>query len=713
MEELSDSVRKRLLEVIAQAGAVGFDHRLKPRIKGGKVVPGTACIRVFVEKKKPLHELKPFQIIPMEISGIETDVVEIGHIEAPEKNPFVVMRKGKAKLELASKLAIDPTKRVRPLVMGVSVGNRTITAGTDGTYYMKNGEILEGSNAHVFCYSSDTEVFTRDGWKLFPDLTYDDEIATLNEKTGELEFQRMTRFISYPYKGKMLHIEGKFIDLLVTPEHHFFFLKGKHEKPTHLDGESLVKILEKHPRPELFFKKTFDWNCMSLGEVKIPSASVPVINQFGYCGEIPYRKNIESFKPEPFLRFLGWYLTEGNVNKSGPGNYEHAVRIRNTNPHYLKEIAETIKELGLTPYLMEKHGVVVFYSKQLYHYLQQFGYDHERFIPKEFKELKKEQLQILFDTLMKGDGCKTKDGGYMFVSTSKRLVDDVGEIAMKLGWEVKFSIRKGSTFNPNGVYYPIHICKPRPHNIQQKMLKIEEYEGMVYDVTVPNHVILVRRKGKVVFSGNCESVLKNVEDQVRDIVQPGPYHNGKMPDDYKGKLIWGHKLEGSPKSTCPLAGLYVGFGNALARLAGAKTRFTTIVSYEDNDIDFALATVEVPYEGKVLDQDLNGKKLAGHIFAGSDQATVFCRIENIMKRAKVEPAFGQEPYEAEEGDVLEGWSWRLDGYHGTTTVQTKYATLMVDYGEAYIPMNNVSIGSPMALPGTSGTALYLAGGSRK
>jgi hypothetical protein len=361
MEKLPDSVKKRLLEVIAQSGAVGFDHSLKPRIKGGKIVPGTACVRVFVEKKKPLHELKPFQIIPMEIGGIETDVVEIGHIEAPEKNPFVVMRKGKAKLELVSKLAMDPTKKVRPLVMGVSVGNRTITAGTDGTYYEKDGEILEGSNYHVF----------------------------------------------------------------------------------------------------------------------------------------------------------------------------------------------------------------------------------------------------------------------------------------------------------------------------------------------------------------GESVLKNVEEQVRDVLQPGPYHNGTMPDDYKGKLIWGHKLEGSPKSTCPLAGLYVGFGNALARLAGAKTRFTTIVSYEDNDIDFALATVEVPYAGRVLDQDLNGKKLAGHIFAGSDQATVFCRIENIMKRAGVEPAFGQEPYEAEEGDVLEGWSWRLDGYHGTTTVQTKYATLMVDYGEAYIPVNNVSIGSPMALPGTSGTALYLAGGSRK
>ncbi|MGH9184901.1 MAG: GDP-mannose 4,6-dehydratase, partial [Acidimicrobiales bacterium] len=34
---------------------------------------------------------------------------------------------------------------------------------------------------------------------------------------------------------------------------------------------------------------------------------------------------------------------------------------------------------------------------------------------------------------------------------------------------------------------------------------VEPYQGRVYDVTVPNHILLVRRNGKAMWSGNCGS----------------------------------------------------------------------------------------------------------------------------------------------------------------------------------------------------------------
>ena len=72
-------------------------------------------------------------LIPKEIDGVPTDIVEIGEIKALNLHPLAHVT------------------RIRPLVAGVSIGNWAITAGTLG-WYFKDGKGREmlGSNAHVF-----------------------------------------------------------------------------------------------------------------------------------------------------------------------------------------------------------------------------------------------------------------------------------------------------------------------------------------------------------------------------------------------------------------------------------------------------------------------------------------------------------------------------------------------------------------------------------
>jgi intein/homing endonuclease len=52
----------------------------------------------------------------------------------------------------------------------------------------------------------------------FYELSQDDLLATLNSK-GELEYQRPIKFQKFRYKGKMIRIRGRNIDLCVTPDH--------------------------------------------------------------------------------------------------------------------------------------------------------------------------------------------------------------------------------------------------------------------------------------------------------------------------------------------------------------------------------------------------------------------------------------------------------------------------------------------------------------
>jgi dCTP deaminase len=63
---------------------------------------------------------------------------------------------------------------------------------------------------------------------------------------------------------------------------------------------------------------------------------------------------------------------------------------------------------------------------------------------------------------------------------------------------------RGHIFESNFPVYKVRLG--RSHLTPKVHPKIERevaYNGMVYDVTVPGHLIFVRRNGKAVWSGNC------------------------------------------------------------------------------------------------------------------------------------------------------------------------------------------------------------------
>jgi hypothetical protein len=111
---------------------IGYSKKFRKRIKDGKKVE-EEVIRIYVSEKEDSSNLDQRDLIPGEIDGVPTDIVEIGEIKALNLYPLAHVT------------------RVRPLVAGVSIGNWAITAGTLG-WFFKDGKGREmlGSNAHVF-----------------------------------------------------------------------------------------------------------------------------------------------------------------------------------------------------------------------------------------------------------------------------------------------------------------------------------------------------------------------------------------------------------------------------------------------------------------------------------------------------------------------------------------------------------------------------------
>jgi hypothetical protein len=125
---------------------IGYSKKFRKRIRDGKK-EDEEVIRIYVSVKMELTDLDQRDLIPKEIDGVPTDVVEIGEIKTLNLHPLAHVT------------------RVRPLVAGVSIGNWAITAGTLGWFFRDGrGREMLGSNAHVFAdnplkpYSSEKRI---------------------------------------------------------------------------------------------------------------------------------------------------------------------------------------------------------------------------------------------------------------------------------------------------------------------------------------------------------------------------------------------------------------------------------------------------------------------------------------------------------------------------------------------------------------------------
>src|SRR2546430_2577912 len=102
------------------------------------------CITVFVERKRPMEQLRRRDVVPKEMSGVLTDVVETGRFSA---------------MPLTQTVEEGRTHRMRPAEGGVSIGHYRITAeATIGAVVRKSGRTTGLTEGHVTAIDAVVEV---------------------------------------------------------------------------------------------------------------------------------------------------------------------------------------------------------------------------------------------------------------------------------------------------------------------------------------------------------------------------------------------------------------------------------------------------------------------------------------------------------------------------------------------------------------------------
>ena len=375
------------------------------------------------------------------------------------------------------------------------------------------------------CFDDQTEIFTKDGWKPFAELTKEDFVATMTKCEHEFQWQRPTEITVMEYEGDMIHFKSRTIDMMVTPNHGMWVReypenlnrKENLEYPTKSHRrlscewrrETAEYLLENHYRQKWQFTNcSAKWTGQCNGETviipRLESKNPGMRKQMQHLGEVSLRDLCE---------LIAWYVTEGSAS-------EKRVTISQSekvNPENHKRILRLLERLGLRCGVYRRKDIVV-NSKELANYLSKTcgaGSKNKR-IPEFIKELPKEYLELVFEVLILGDGWERTRGSYGFKSISPRLRADVTEIAVKLGYAVS---EKNDTVNITGVQkYPTINNKP----------KRVPYKGLVFCCRVPNELILVRRNGKATWSHNSYALSYGLQKMIDAM------SGGEKPNIYLG-----------------------------------------------------------------------------------------------------------------------------------------------------------------------------------
>ena len=168
------------------------------------------------------------------------------------------------------------------------------------------------------CYSSDTEVLTDGGWKLFADVADTDKIMSLNMATMAQEWVGFTDRIQHRVDGELLYFSNSRVDLLVTNDHHMIARKGgrnatycdMYNEPVCVDCDGVEGLIRADTvkRKNILPVRGFGWK-----GVDVPSFTLPGVTQLEQYSRREIHVPSRSIDMEDWLEFYGMWLADGCV----------------------------------------------------------------------------------------------------------------------------------------------------------------------------------------------------------------------------------------------------------------------------------------------------------------------------------------------------------------------------------------------------------------
>ncbi len=371
------------------------------------------------------------------------------------------------------------------VVTDVYKGKKGTTVLVKATSPMQVGDKL--------CFDPETQLLTKTGWKPVAEIAQEDLLATLNPETDHLEWHAPDRLHSYRYQGQMYRLKTKHLDMLVTPEHDLWVCRP---------GKEYRKVKAKDfyaSKGEWQFKKDVMWAGREQA-VFVPQEIFRHTSQSNL---------IVSVSMDTWLEFLGYYIAEGRRTRTTSKGWQVQISQFASSSAWL-DIADCLNELGYRWSYNESANRFEINSKQLYLSLGDCGDGaYLKTVPGYVQELSSRQLRIFFGTYMDGDG--HRGACWEYGTSSEQLSQDLELVLLKIGWcgsprlverDDNFQKREHWRTRVNRKHLRPWWRKRRVLQYDLVVEEMTDYAGMVYCVTVANHLVYAKRGGKSYWSGN-------------------------------------------------------------------------------------------------------------------------------------------------------------------------------------------------------------------
>lgn len=360
----------------------------------------------------------------------------------------------------------------------------------------------------LFCLDPLTEVLSPDGWKSANEINEISEVLAFDIKNDSVKKVKVTdRVYRKPYENEIMYgIEAPHLNIKVS-DNHDMIVKGKSSSCKNWQKQKAFACAE---RTSLY--------------------QIPVAGFGKFKGA-----NLS----ESDLKFLGWYLSDGTINKTTNGfsiaqsvsKTNHISDIRNTLIACNFKFTETLKRRKNVP--ITHQDVIQFTvskgkpratNKNLTGW-QRLEKWMNKLIPDCYDDLTREQFLILLETLNLGDGVNNHSSLDYVKRTltitcgdNLNMADRLQALCIVRGlrcnvayphyegyskWAI-LHIRDCQTATIAGINVKDGKISNKKVYKRSRFLKLNERPDFVWCLTNELGTLITRRKGKVAIVGNCQ-----------------------------------------------------------------------------------------------------------------------------------------------------------------------------------------------------------------
>jgi len=333
------------------------------------------------------------------------------------------------------------------------------------------------------CLDAKTEALTLRGWVPGMELSNDDVLLTKNIDTGRLEWQKATEIKKWPdYEGPLIEFRSRSFNAVSTPDHRWMVTE-KHSgravcrttERVSLHGDDRIHRTGDYVGPER--SEFTDAEVELVGWLVTDGSIVPVRDRGGRPKVVLSQS--ERAKPENVARI------DAALNAMGWGHSRHVARRTECVTWHLHK-AESARLAAMFPGRLLS-GVFL-------------------------RQLSRDQINLLFETMVRGDGHREEGGKTTFYAGTKEAADAFGMVATLAGFATNTRVRDMSQYRPKsdkllnvpkmGLIWVVTVLARTTAQVLETQRRDFRSKQPIWCPIVPNTFFVARREGQVFVTGN-------------------------------------------------------------------------------------------------------------------------------------------------------------------------------------------------------------------